>query len=79
MSSKHWWTHPPIIRRINAYATGFWCLMAIPCIVLWRSSVLFVAIISLWANVISHYTAWVAADADVRAERVEVWDAQHSA
>lgn len=63
---------PINIRRVNGWATVAWFAVGIPLSVIWSQSILWVALISIWANVISHYTAWVAARVEVRAQHVEI-------
>lgn len=65
---------PIFIRRVNGYLTLFWIAWFIPAIAVngFRNSVFLVAVYSIWANIISHYTAWLTARVEVRAERVEI-------
>lgn len=64
---------PTTIRRINGWLTVFWAVWFIPAVAIGglRNSVFLVAVYSIWANMISHYTAWLAARVEVRAENVE--------
>lgn len=62
---------PAIVRRINGWFTMLWLVLVYPTVAYWHSSVLWVAILSIWANVVSHYTAWLEARVEVRAERLE--------
>lgn len=66
-----WLNKPVTIRRFNFWFVIVWLALVIPTVVFWRASVLWVAILSIWANVISHYTAYLAARVEVREERVE--------
>lgn len=58
--------------RIHATATVVWLLLAIPTVLLWRNSVAWVAFMSLYANVASHWAAWQA----TRAEKAQAEDTQ---
>jgi hypothetical protein len=60
---------PARLRRINAIATLAWLAAVVPTVLWWRESILWVALMSVWANVASHYTAWQAARAECAAER----------
>lgn len=43
--------------------TIFWTIAIIPTLVWWKDSVLWVALMSLWANIASHLAAYTAAKA----------------
>lgn len=44
--------------------TGVWALLAIPTLLWWRESILWVAFMSLYANVASHWAAYQASRAE---------------
>lgn len=50
----------------RAIAAG-WLLLAVPTLLWWRESILWVAFMSLYANVASHWAAAQAAEADEHA------------
>lgn len=54
--------------RFNKYATCVWLVLVIPTVLWWRESILWVALMSVWANVASHFAAWQGARAEVAAE-----------
>lgn len=60
MSGRRW----KILHRIVAVA---WLLLAIPTLLWWRNSILWVAFMSLYANVASHWAAAQAAEAEEHA------------
>lgn len=62
---------PRVIRTINLWATIFWVALIAPTLLYWRESILWVALLSIWANVVSHYTAYLAARVEVREEDIE--------
>ena len=64
---------PKSIRKVNGYLTLFWVAWFIPAIGVksFRNSIMLVAAYSVWANMISHYTAWLTARTEVRAENIE--------
>jgi hypothetical protein len=57
---------PVFMRRVNGWLTIFWIVM-IPVSLLtgWISSVTYVAVLSLWALVSGHWSAWQAARVEV--------------
>jgi|SRR5579859_1676486 len=74
MSLKDSLGSPRFIRKLNLTFTIVWFTLIIPTLTVWTHSVLWVAILSIWANVISHYTAWVAARVEVRAQDLQEKD-----
>lgn len=57
-----------IQKAFNLSMTGFWALLAVPTVLWWKESVLWVAIMSLYANVVGHWSAYQATRAEVEAE-----------
>lgn len=55
-----WLAEPRVLRRVHAVATLVWIALAVPTLLLWRDSVLWVALMSVWANVAGHWSAWQA-------------------
>jgi hypothetical protein len=58
-------------RKIKAFhlmMMGVWALAAIPTVVWWKESILWVAFMSLYANFIGHFSAWNASRAEKKAE-----------
>jgi hypothetical protein len=49
--------------RIHLALTVMWSGLAIPTVIWWRQSILWVAFMSLYANIASHAAAWEAAKA----------------
>ena len=61
---------PVFMRRVNGWFTIFWLAMIPVSIVThWISSVTYVAVLSLWALVSGHWSAWQAARVEVNQER----------
>jgi hypothetical protein len=60
---------PVFMRRLNGWLTIFWVLM-IPVSLFtgWISSVQYVSVLSLWALVSGHWSAWQAARVEVKQE-----------
>lgn len=48
------------LRRFHLAATFFWVCALVPTLLWWRESVLWVALMSCWANIASHWAAWQA-------------------
>ncbi|MCU1398900.1 MAG: hypothetical protein JWN62_2009 [Acidimicrobiales bacterium] len=63
---------PIFMRRINGWLTIFWIAM-IPVSMIsgWISSVTYVAVLSLWALVSGHWSAWQAARVEVAQQAEE--------
>lgn len=55
-----------ILRRFHLAMTGVWAVLVIPTVVLWPNSVLWVALMSVWANFASHFSAWQASRTEKR-------------
>jgi hypothetical protein len=50
--------------KINLVFGVAWCVAIIPTLLWWKDSVLWVALMSLWANIASHFAAYLAAKAE---------------
>lgn len=50
--------------RLHAMMTVIWVMLTIPTLLWWRTSILWVLIMSLWANASTHWGAWQAARAE---------------
>lgn len=57
------------MRRLHLILTVGWGLAAIPTLVWWRESILWVAFMSLYANVASHWSAYQASRAEEKIDR----------
>lgn len=57
--------------RVNLALAVFWVVAIWPTLALWKDSVLWVALMSLWANIASHIAAWLAARAEGSSDEVE--------
>lgn len=58
--------------RVQAAFTVLWIALVLPTITVWHNSILWVGFISIWANVISHWTAYEAAEVEMRQEELEL-------
>ncbi|MFI6793666.1 hypothetical protein ACIBG4_40680 [Nonomuraea sp. NPDC050383] len=54
MTSSGW-------ARVQLGLAVTWMLLIAPTLIWWRDSVLWVALMSLWANIAAHLAAWQAA------------------
>lgn len=52
------------LRRLHLTLAAFWAAMAIPTILWWKNSILFVGLISVYALVVSHLAAYAGARAE---------------
>lgn len=52
------------LRTFNLIATGVWITLIVPTLLWWKESILWVALMSIWANVVGHYSAYIAARAE---------------
>lgn len=52
------------LRRFHATMTIVWLLLAVPSLIWWAHSILWVILLSVWANVASHFGAWQGARAE---------------
>jgi hypothetical protein len=57
---------PEFLRRFHGWATIIWILVSVPLAYLYGSSVFFVTLISLYAIVTGHWSAWQAARVEVK-------------
>lgn len=55
-------------RQFHASMTVVWLLLVVPTILLWRESILWVALMSVYACVIGHWSAYQAARAEENGE-----------
>lgn len=62
---------PETIRRLNGGAAIVWLALIPPTILFWKQSILWVALMSIWANFATHYGAWLTSRTEVRAKNVE--------
>lgn len=60
--------HPRTLARFHLWAMFIWALLGVPTVIWWKQSILWVAFMSLWANVASHFSAWDGARAEAAAD-----------
>lgn len=49
------------LARFNLYFTFLWLALTVPSLLWWKDSILWVIVISLWANIVGHFSAYLAA------------------
>lgn len=49
---------PKFLRQFHGYATLIWMILVIPSVLFWSESVMWVVLMSVWANVAGHWAAW---------------------
>jgi hypothetical protein len=59
---------PRSLARVHFVCMIAWALLAIPTILIWRDSILWVAFMSLYANFVGHFSGWDAARAEEKAD-----------
>ena len=52
------------LRRFHAGMTLVWLALAVPSLLWWSQSLLWIILLSVWANVASHFGAWQGARAE---------------
>ncbi|HFE3707314.1 TPA: hypothetical protein ACF3KM_001576 [Klebsiella quasipneumoniae subsp. quasipneumoniae] len=62
---------PVFIKRSHLVAAVMWVGLAIPSLIWWKDSVLWVILISIYANIVGHLSGYSAARADQAAEENE--------
>ncbi|HBW4672226.1 hypothetical protein N5I69_11190 [Klebsiella pneumoniae] len=62
---------PGFIKRCHLVAAVMWVGLAIPSLIWWKDSVLWVILISIYANIVGHLSGYSAARADQAAEESE--------
>lgn len=62
---------PVFIKRCHLVAAVMWVGLAIPSLIWWKDSVLWVFLISIYANIVGHLSGYSAARADQAAEESE--------
>jgi hypothetical protein len=56
------------LRRLHAGLALFWLAMAVPTVLWWHNSILYVALISVYALIIGHWSAWQASRAETNGD-----------
>lgn len=59
---------PQTMRRLHLGLTILWAVSIVPTVLWWKDSILWVAILSVWANVAAHWSAYQGAGAQQAVE-----------
>ena len=57
---------PKFLRQMHGYLTLFWVAALFVTVGWWRDSILWVALMSVWANIAGHWSAWQAVNAEIQ-------------
>lgn len=68
---KDLWAAPGTWRRVHAAFTFTWLLLIIPSLLWWSESIKWVVLMSVWANVAGHFSAWQGSRAEDNANSGE--------
>ena len=49
---------PALIKRCHLVAAVMWVILAIPSLIWWKNSVLWVILISIYANIVGHLSGY---------------------
>lgn len=52
---------PGFRRRLHAFLMVFWAVMLVPTLFWWKESILWIAIVSIYANFVGHWDGFEAA------------------
>lgn len=52
------------LRRFHLVATIVWLALVVPTVLWWKQSILWVGLISCYANAVGHWSAWQASRAE---------------
>lgn len=56
------------LRKFHGYATLVWIILLLPSIIFWAESVTWIVLMSVWANIAGHWSAWQAARGEAKAD-----------
>ncbi len=65
-------TTPQVMMKFHLIMTGVWILLIIPTMIWWSTSILWILLISLYANIIGHFSAWQAVRAEMAIKEKDV-------
>jgi hypothetical protein len=64
MNAPKWTNDPRVWRYVHLLLTFLWGAAIMPTVIWWKSSILWVALISCYANMVGHFAAWQASRAE---------------
>lgn len=57
------------LARFNLVFTFLWIALTPPSVLFWKDSILWVIVISLWANIVGHFSAYLAARSEAAQQK----------
>lgn len=57
------------LKHFHLIAVIVWFCLVPPTLIWWKDSILWVALMSIWANIASHWSAWQAARTESKQDR----------
>lgn len=57
------------LARFNLWMTFLWIALTPPSVLFWSESILWVIVISLWANIVGHFSAYLASRTEIAQEQ----------
>ena len=57
---------PKLLKKVHGYLTLLWVAALVVTVGWWRDSILWVALMSVWANIAGHWAAWQAVNAEIK-------------
>lgn len=65
----NYFANPKSMARLHAVLTMIWIAAVIPTLLWWKDSILWVGLMSCWANIASHWACHAAAKAEIQAKK----------
>jgi hypothetical protein len=63
---------PEVLRNFHGIMTLIWFVLIFPSVLWWKESVTWIVIMSVWANLVGHFSSWQAARVEVvQQEQIE--------
>lgn len=59
---------PKFLRHFHGWVTILWILLLIPSLLFWSESVMWVVLMSVWANIAGHWSAWQASRSEIKVD-----------
>jgi len=57
---------PTFLRKFHGVAVFVWIVLIPPTLILWPESITWLALMSIWANIAAHWSAWQASRVEVK-------------
>ena len=57
---------PAFLRSLHGWLTLAWAVLLVPSVLWWRDSLVWVVVMSAWANFAGHFSSWQAARVEVK-------------